>query len=52
MSLYKNFYVKRILLWTCSCLIDRKQHIIAEISGLSPARMRIWQQWLLGDVTL
>ena len=33
-------------------LYIRKQHNITEIPGLSPARMRIWQKWLLVEVTL
>ena len=30
---------------------NRKQHIITEVTGVSTARMQIWQKWLLGEVT-
>ena len=46
-SLYTNFYVKKY--WHELVLRNRKQHIITEILGLSPARMRIWQQRLLAE---
>ena len=46
-SLYTNFYVKKY--WHERVFRNRKQHIITEILGLSPARTRIWQQRLLAE---
>ena len=50
-SLYTDFNVKKH--WHERVFVLKtKHHIIIKIPGLSPARMRIWQKWLFGEVTV